>query len=73
MFDPMTPVRLRLDDLRKARGMSQKELAKKAGVSENTISKLIGRPRQIRLDTIDRLCDALNVEPGELFVRDASN
>lgn len=63
------PVRLRLDEILRERNMKQVDLAKETNLSENSISKLTGRPRQIRLDTIEKICVYLDIEPGELFVR----
>lgn len=69
MLNPMpVAVRVRLADILAERGMKQKELAEKVKLSENAVSKLVtGRPRQIRLDTIERLCESLEIMPGELF------
>jgi putative transcriptional regulator len=69
MLKDMSPVRLRLAEILREREMTQKELAALCGVSENAISKLVGSPRQIRLDTIDVICKALDLEPGDLIVR----
>jgi DNA-binding Xre family transcriptional regulator len=70
MENAMTPVRLRLADLLRERKITQKELAEKTGLSENAISKLINGTAQIRFDTIDILCGALSILPGDLFVRE---
>ncbi len=67
----MTPVVLRLKPLRKARGLTQAELADLIGVRRATIADLEnGASRQETLDLIERLCKALQVEPGELIVRE---
>lgn len=58
------------DNLRDAlerKGISQKQLASLAEVSENGISKILGGTRQIRFDTLEAICEALDVSPGELF------
>ena len=63
-------LRLRLHQLLDARGASPYGLAKFTGLSLNTIYRLTrpnGRFRLIRADTIERLCGALRVTPGELF------
>jgi len=63
-------LRLRLHQLLDARGVSPYGLAKFTGLSLNTIYRLTrpnGRFRLIRADTIERLCGALRVTPGELF------
>jgi len=63
-------LRSRLHQLLDARGVSPYGLAKFTGLSLNTIYRLTrpnGRFRLIRADTIERLCGALRVTPGELF------
>ena len=55
------------------RGIStQKDLAKKSGVPENTVSRFgrMGQGRMYsRLDTytLERLCKAFNCQPGDLL------
>ena len=59
-----------LQDELEARGLSAYGLAKFTGLSLNTIYRLTrpnGRFSLIRADTIERLCGALRVTPGELF------
>jgi putative transcriptional regulator len=66
-------VRLRLGEILRERGMTQKELADKCEISENGISKMVNQTAQIRLETIDILCEVLGIEPGDLFVREGSS
>lgn len=59
------------DNLREAldrKGISQKQLANMADVSENGISKILGGTRQIRFDTLEAICNALEITPSELFI-----
>ena len=50
------------------RKMTQSELAKITGLSQNTISALVsGKSKQIRYDTLDRICKALEVTPGDVL------
>ena len=69
MLNPMTgAVKLRLSSILKQRKLKQIDLATLTKLSENTISDLTGNAvRQIRLDTIARLCDALSIQPGDLL------
>lgn len=63
-------LRLRLRKLLEDRSVSPYGLSKFTGLSLSTIYKLTrpsGRFRLIRADTIERLCGALRVSPGELF------
>lgn len=44
------------------------ELARRTGLAYSTVHDLYhGRARRIELDTLDRLCRALNAEPNDLF------
>jgi len=66
----MTPARFRLKELREARGLTQAALAKIVGVRQATINDIEnGHSRADTLDLIDRLCGALDCEPGDLIVR----
>ena len=50
-----------------------KALAERAGVAYNTAHALYtARATRVDLDTIDRICAALQVEPGDLFIRDGA-
>jgi putative transcriptional regulator len=62
-------VRLKIPELRaRLNRMTQAELAKTAGLSKTTVSNLeSGRLRRIELDTISKLCSALNCTPNDLF------
>lgn len=63
--------RLNLKNLLDATGKSQYWLAKQTGISANNINKIYnGETVNIRLDTINKLCNVLNCEPGDLFKKD---
>ena len=50
------------------RKMTQLELVKMTGLSQTTISALAsGKSKQIRYDTLDRICKALEVTPGDVL------
>ena len=50
------------------RKMTQLELVKMTGLSQTTISALVsGKSKQIRYDTLDRICRALEVTPGDIL------
>lgn len=69
MFDTMTgAVHFRLPELMKERKIKQVELARRMGVHKQTVNRLAGGARQIDLDTLARLCDALGVEPQDILV-----
>jgi len=61
-------VRVRTQELRDERQLTQKELAARAGVRRDTVSALErGCTQGIQFDTLARLCDALECGPGDLF------
>ncbi|MBR8839986.1 MAG: helix-turn-helix transcriptional regulator [Stigonema ocellatum SAG 48.90 = DSM 106950] len=64
------PVEVRLREIRSARGISQNELARKLEMSLANVQKIeYGKAKSIPLDTLDRLCQVLKCEVGELLVR----
>lgn len=64
------PVTMRVGELAKQQGFTIKALASRAGVAYNTAHALCtGRATRIDLDTLDRICTALQVEPRDIFVR----
>lgn len=57
-----------LSALRKARGLTQKQLAEMAGTDQATISKIEKQSGyNYTHETIVRIAEALDVEPAELF------
>jgi transcriptional regulator with XRE-family HTH domain len=64
----VTPIRLRLRELRDARGWTQAQLAEKIGAAVSTVSD-IERETTSRIDfaLLERLAKVLAVEPGELI------
>lgn len=61
-------IRMRTSKLRHHRHMTQKQLAQRACLSKTTISNLeSGRQTKIELETIAKLCHALDCTPEELF------
>lgn len=64
------PVTMRIGELARHQGLTIKALAARAGVAYNTAHALYtGRATRIDLDTLDHICTALQVEPGDLFIR----
>jgi transcriptional regulator with XRE-family HTH domain len=65
---PMTPISIRLEPLRIAKGWSQAELARRSGVPQPTISRIeAGKSRAIDLDNLERLANALGVNAALLI------
>jgi transcriptional regulator with XRE-family HTH domain len=64
----MTPLRLRLRELREAKKLSQLQLAESASVRQATISDLeTGKSKGIDFATAEALAAVLGVEPHQLF------
>ncbi len=56
--------------LRKAAGLTQPELAEKAGTYYKYLSYIEGGRKNISTEMVERIAKALGVEPYELFVFD---
>ena len=65
----MTPVEIRLREVRQAAGLTQAQLARKAKLAQGEISRIESHATMISLDVLDRLCRALKCEPGDILVR----
>ena len=64
----MTPLHLRIRDLRLEAGLSQEQLARAAGVRQATISTLeTGKSRRADFDVLEAIARVLNVDPHQLF------
>jgi transcriptional regulator with XRE-family HTH domain len=67
----MAPLRVRINELRTAKGWTQAELADAAGVTRATVNRLEnGKPASIDFAVLEKLADALEVDPGFLIVRE---
>ena len=50
------------------RDMTQKELAEKTGIRPPTISAIcLGTIKHLPVDALDKICEALDCQPGELM------
>lgn len=65
---------MRIDVMLAKRKMSVTELAEKVGITLANISILKnGRAKAVKLETLDKICQALQCQPGDLmeYVEDA--
>lgn len=61
-------VQCKLGDIMKTRGIGNKEVVEKTGISRNTITSLAANAtKRIDYDTIDALCRGLGITPGDLI------
>ena len=68
------PIRIRLDEVLAARGIKARQIAAAIGVSETHLSLFrSGKVRGVRFATLAKLCAALECQPGDLLVYDASS
>ena len=59
-------VALNIQDLRRARGLSQEELALRAGVNRGYMGKLENAKYAASLDMLEKIAKALSVDPSAL-------
>lgn len=65
-------IEIRLEQLLNERGMTAYALAKQAGLHQSVIGKFRhNRAKAVRLDVLERICDALECEPGDLLIKKA--
>lgn len=57
----------RIRELRRERGWRQLDLAEQAGISENYVSDLEQGKKEVCLQTLERLAEALEVRISELM------
>ena len=61
-------IRINLDVMMAKRKMSLNELAEKVGITQANLSILKNeKAKAIRLSTLDKLCEVLQCQPGELI------
>lgn len=60
MIAMLSPTTLRA--IRALRGLTQADLAAKAGISQNSIALFETGKRELRSDTVRKLCEALDVQ-----------
>lgn len=60
---------VQLDVMLARRKMRSRELAERIGITEQNLSLLkSGKVRGVRFDTLSRICEALQCQPGDLLV-----
>ena len=66
-------IRVHLEEVLKARGMTSKELCAKVGITEANLSILrSGKARGVRFSTINRICFYLKCDVGDILKFDGT-
>ncbi len=62
------PIVVNLDVMLARRKMRSRELAEKIGITEQNVSLLkSGRVKGVRFETLEKICKALDCQPGDLL------
>lgn len=62
------PIIVNLDVMLARRKMRSKELAERVGITEQNISLLkSGKVRGVRFDTLEKICEVLDCQPGDIL------
>jgi putative transcriptional regulator len=62
------PIIVNLDVMLAKRKMRSKELAELIGITEQNVSLLkSGKVRGVRFDTLERMCEVLRCQPGDIL------
>lgn len=62
------PIIVNLDVMLARRKMRSKELAERIDISEQNVSLLkSGKVKGVRFDTLERICAALDCQPGDIL------
>lgn len=68
----VTPIRIRLREVRELRGLTQAELAERSGVGRPTISNIeTGKTSGIDFDVLEKLATALGINAAMLIEHDS--
>lgn len=63
-------IKCRLSTILGERRMKIRELERRSGVSLNTLLSLYHeRSKGVSFDVLERICEALDIQPGDLLVR----
>ncbi len=66
----MTPLSLRIREVRQVKGWTQAELARRAGIRRATVNRIENaRVKAIDLEVLEKLAKALEVDAGYLIVK----
>ena len=62
------PIKVKLDEQMKAKGVSLTELSERVGLTLANLSILkTGKAKAVRFSTLESICEALECQPGDLL------
>ncbi len=62
------PIAISLDKVLATRGMTARELAQEVGITEANMSLLrTGKVKGVRFSTLEKICEILECQPGDLL------
>jgi putative transcriptional regulator len=62
------PIIVNLDVMLARRKMRSKELAERIGITEQNVSLLkSGKVKGVRFETLEKICEALECQPGDIL------
>jgi putative transcriptional regulator len=62
------PIIVNLDVMLAKRKMRSRELAERIGIAEQNVSLLkSGKVKGVRFDTLEKICEILNCQPGDIL------
>ena len=65
------PIKVTLAVVMAQRNVKSKDLAEHVGITESNLSLLKqGHVKGVRFDTLDRICEYLECEPGDILARE---
>ena len=65
------PIRVRLSVVMAERNVRSKDLAEFVGITESNLSLLKqGKVKGVRFETLEKICDFLDCEPGDILRRE---
>lgn len=68
------PIIVNLDVMLAKRKMRSKELAERIGITEQNVSLLkSGKVKGIRFETLEKICEVLECQPGDILAFEADN
>ncbi len=67
---PATEIQKRLKEAIKQSGMTQTEIAKKAGIIQQSVAQYVSGRAMPSLDTFANLCAILDVDPADILSLD---